>query len=100
MPIWRLLPVDLADPNWEASSHRGAALVRAPSEETAREAAQKALGLKIGYPIGRGITAPPWKRSQLVRAELTHDDRYDPEGPTEVLEPSFATDLHSEPRKT
>jgi len=24
MPIWRLSPVNLSDPNWLASSHRGA----------------------------------------------------------------------------
>jgi hypothetical protein len=36
MPLWKLRPLDLSDPNWEASSHRGVVIVRAPDEETAR----------------------------------------------------------------
>ena len=30
MPIWKLTPIDLDDPNWEASSHRRLIVVRAP----------------------------------------------------------------------
>ena len=39
MPLWKLQPLDLSDPNWEASSHRGVVVVRAPDEETARDEA-------------------------------------------------------------
>jgi hypothetical protein len=88
MPLWRLTPVDLADPNWEASSHRAHAIVRAPDEEAAREEAQKAFGVKTGFAPGKGVLAPPWKRAALVRAERMDDERYESEGPAEVLEPS------------
>jgi hypothetical protein len=89
MPIWKLIPLDLTDPDWEASSHRGLAIVRATDEEAARDAAQDAFGVKTGFKPGAGIKAPPWKRANLVRAERTKDPRYDPAGPTEVLVPSF-----------
>jgi len=60
MPIWRLTPLDLADPSWEASSHRGMAIVRAPTERLAREEAQKVFGVKTGFTPGGGVKAPPW----------------------------------------
>lgn len=89
MAIWKLTPLDLKDPNWEASSHRAMAIVRAPNEQDARETAQAAFGVKTGFKTGHGITSPPWLRASLVRAEVVHDSCYEPEGPNEVLEPSF-----------
>lgn len=89
MAVWRLIPLDLSDPNWEASSHRGAVVVRAPDEEKAREAAQQAFGLKTRFKPKAGVLAPPWKRDALVRAEKIKDARYEPDGLTEVLDPSL-----------
>ena len=89
MPVWRLTPVDLADPSWEASSHRAMAIVRAPTEILAREEAQKAFGVRTGFAPGQGVKAPPWKRASLVKAERIADAPYEPEGPVEVLEPSI-----------
>ena len=88
MSVWRLIPVDLADPSWEASSHRAMAVVRAPTETLAREEAQNAFGVKTGFAPGGGIKAPPWQRPSLVKAERITDSVYEPEGPTEVLDPS------------
>ena len=98
MPIWRLSPVDLTDPNWRASSHRAAALVRAADEEEARALAQETFGVKTGFAPGAGVTAPPWLRAELVKAERVRDAPYASEGPPEVLEPSFAQDLQAQPR--
>ena len=89
MPIWKLTPLDPRDPSWQASAHCAIAIVRAPDEEAAREAAQKAFGVKTGFTPGGGIKLPPWKRASLVKAERIKDDRYELEGPTEVLEPTF-----------
>lgn len=88
MAVWRLSPVDLTDPDWEASSHRGVSIVRAPDEKGARDAAEKAFGVKTRFQPGRGVKAPPWKRPSLVKAERINNTRYEPDGPTEVLEPS------------
>jgi len=89
MPLWKLTPVDLTDPNWEASTHKGTVIVRAPSEAAAREAAEAAFGVKTRFAPGRGVKAPPWKRERIVRAEKITDSKYATEGPTELLEPSF-----------
>ncbi len=97
MPIWRLLPVDLTDPNWEASSHRGPVVVRAPREESAREAAQEVFGVRTRFVPAKGMRAPPWQRSELVQAVLVEDSIYPADGPTEVLEPSFDRDLQANP---
>lgn len=87
MPLWQLTPVDPLDADWEASSHMGMVIVRAPHEADAREAAEKAFGVKTRFKPGGGIKAPPWKRPTLVRAEIVTDERYDEEGPTEILFP-------------
>jgi hypothetical protein len=89
MPLWKLRPLDLGDPNWEASSHRGPVMVRAPDEQAAREQAQRAFGVKTRFSPGATIRTPPWQRASLVAAERVRDQRYEEDGPTEVLEPSF-----------
>jgi hypothetical protein len=89
MPIWKLTPIDLDDPNWESSSHRGLVVVRAPNEGSAREVAERAFGVPTRFPPGKGMRVPPWMRSELVRAEIIDSPIYPAEGPTEVLEPFF-----------
>jgi hypothetical protein len=89
MPLWKLTPIDLRDANWEASTHRGVVIVRARDEEDARAAAAKAFDAKTRFRPAKGARFPPWKRASLVRAERISDARYDSEGPTEILEPSF-----------
>lgn len=89
MPVWKLTPIDLTDPNWEASSHRGAAVVRAPNEGVARKAAAEAFNVATRFPPRDGAKFPPWLSPVLVRAEETREERYERKGPTEVLDPSF-----------
>jgi hypothetical protein len=95
--IWRLTPTAPDDPSWQASSHRGAVVVRAPDEERAREEAQKAFGVQTRFPPGTAFSLAPWTRSALVRAEILEQSRHDPDGPIAVLEPSFDTDLGAQP---
>jgi hypothetical protein len=90
MPLWQLQPVDSIDPSWEASTYRGKVIVRARDEAMARRQAQEAFGVKTRFPLKKGITAPPWKRPALVKAEVIEDPLYDPEGPPEVLFPPQA----------
>jgi hypothetical protein len=93
MAIWRLIPIDLADPSWVGSSHRGPVLVRARDEALARETAQAAFGAATRFVPGKGVPIPPWTRPQLVRAERIEHPFYPDEGPAEVLEPSFEANL-------
>ena len=85
MQIWKLTPLDLGDPNWEASSHRGIAIVRAKGEKAARTAA--AFDIAVRFPPGKGVRTPPWARAALVKVEPIEDPRYDLMGPVQVLEP-------------
>jgi len=89
MAIWKLTPIDLLDANWEASSHRGAAIVRAPDEAAARAAAAKAFDVATRFPLGTGVRVPPWTRANLVKAEAVVDPRYEDRGPTQILDPAF-----------
>jgi len=98
MPLFRLSPVDLSDPNWEASSHRAAAIVRARDEDAARTIAAEAFDVKTGFPPGHGLVVPPWRRPELVHVERIEDARWEVDGPHEILYPSFGSDLDSRPR--
>lgn len=86
MSLWKLMPIDRLDPNWEASTHRGGVIVRAPTEEDARKVAAKAFGVATRFPPGQGFKAPPWTRSTLVHAERIEDPRYLADGADEVIE--------------
>lgn len=100
MPVFRLSPVDLLDPNWEASSHRGPAIVRARDESAARALAEKAFAVKTGFPPGHGIRVPPWTRPQLVKVERIDDPRWEGDDSDGVLDPSFEQDLNRAGRRT
>ena len=89
MPIWKLTPLDLHDPNWEASSHQGIAIVRARDEADARATAAKAFDVKTRFKPGKGQRFPPWRRAELVKVERIDDQRYEADGPAAVLNPSF-----------
>ena len=98
MAIWQLSPIDLSDPSWEASSHRGVAIVRAPDEETARYVAQSAFGVMTRFKHHPRLV-PPWTRAELVHVSQVEDQRFDLDGPSGVLVPSFDADLAGHPKK-
>jgi len=75
MSLWKLQPLDLSDPNWEASSHRGPVIVRAPDEQAARDEAQRAFGVKTRFSPGAAVRTPPWQRASLVAAERNVEER-------------------------
>jgi hypothetical protein len=89
MPLWKLTPLDLLDPGWGVSSHRGVAIVRArewrmrapppPRRSTSRSASVPEKGHRF----------PPWSRAALVKVERIEDTCYDGAGPAAVLEPVF-----------
>jgi hypothetical protein len=87
MPLWQLEPLDDLAPDWQSSSYRGKVIVRARDEADARDAAERAFGVKTRFALGRGIIAPPWKRSTLVSARVIEDPLYEVDGSTEVLYP-------------
>jgi hypothetical protein len=90
-------PVVLASPGAAYPWHRGAAIVRAPDEKTARELAQSAFGMATRFRHHPRLV-PPWTRAKLVHASHIEDQRFDPEGPRGVLVPSFEADLAARPK--
>ena len=98
MPLFKLSPADSTDPNWQASSHRAAAIVRARDESAARAIAAEAFDVSTGFQPGRGIRVPPWRREELVHVERIDDPRWEADGPDEVLYPSFNADLGGSPK--
>ena len=88
MPIFSLTPLVLDNPNCEASSHRGRAIVRAKNEHEARAVAAQVFDETAGCRRGEGVRLPPWIRPILDKAELVNDPRFDGEGAPAVLEPS------------
>ena len=66
MPLWKLTPTDLTDRNWESSSHVGEVIVRADSENRAREIVAKAYEVEgDSLPKGEPLYSP-WKNIHLV----------------------------------
>jgi hypothetical protein len=89
MPLWKLTPLDLLDPGWEASSHQSVTIVSARDEEEACATAAKAFDVKTRFSPGKGRHFPPWSRAALVKVERIEDTRYEGAGPAAVLEPVF-----------
>ncbi len=88
MQLWKLTPLDLSAPNWEASTHKGPVIVRAPDEVEARKAANIKFRFAANkQPIGDPVRHPPWDHASLVSAATIDDERFEVEGPTEVLDP-------------
>jgi hypothetical protein len=88
MPLYRLTPINLLDPNWRTSIHRDVTVIRAGSEEQARSLASKAFDTTLApsSPGGK-IATPLWHQAHAVRAEVMQDQRYASEGPAGILEP-------------
>ena len=88
MQLWKLTPLDLSAPNWEASTYIGPAIVRAPDEVAARRAANEKFSHAANkQPIGAPVSHPPWNHASLVNAATINDERLEVEGPIEVLDP-------------
>ena len=86
MTIYRLTPADPSDPEWRASAHRGAALVRAGGEDRARGLAAAAFGRAVARHEGEVRLGSPWRQPYAVRVELLDDPRYPAEGPEGVID--------------
>lgn len=88
MQIWRLNPIDVADPNWRASLYCGVLFIRAESEKAARAEARDAFAIGNDVP---GL-ANPWSDQGgvrgLVEATIVHQTEYTTDGPTKIVGPA------------
>jgi hypothetical protein len=84
MRVWRLLPIDPHAEAWQASTHKGPALVRAETEWRARQLATARFARDA---TRRSTAAAPWEDGGTVRAEVADEPRYPHHGPEGVLDP-------------
>jgi hypothetical protein len=85
MRVWHLIPVDLQAAAWTATVYKGPVVVRAASEQQARELVRDDFS-NSGLPVATAVD-PPWTRAEVVRAEPIEDDpRYPAAGGPEILE--------------
>ncbi len=87
MRIWRLKPLSLRSPHWEASTYQGNVIVRAETEADARRLAARAFGIATERVPGRPVAIIPWDHPRLVAAAVLVDSKYDPDGDEEILSP-------------
>ena len=87
MPVYRLVPLEPDDPEWRASAHRGAAVVRARDEDEARRLASRAFARRVARQEGDVVLGSLWRQPYAVRAEPLADAPYPQDGPSAVLEP-------------
>jgi hypothetical protein len=91
MAIWELIPTDETSEDWRASQYKGRIVVRASSEDKARDV----VSLKFhdaSKRTPRGDTPlNPWRQSGLVVCKPLRDSGYDENGPDEILEPKDLT---------
>ncbi len=83
MQIYQLFPAVTDAPEWQSSAFKGPVLVRAESEEHARELACDRFWIAS---LAAGRTAP-WIRADLVQAEVLDQSCYPLNARAMILEP-------------
>jgi hypothetical protein len=87
MPIWKLEPKHLDSLHWHASTYRGEVVVRATTEDAARNMATRAFGTGAVGQLGDPTLRNPWNQGELVTCIRMEDSGYDENGPDELLLP-------------
>ena len=90
MTIWKLIPIDLNHRAWEVSRYRGEVIIRADSEEKARQIAASAFRVAATKPPGEEVQLDPWQQAALVSAVEVMDESYPTIGKAEILGPEEA----------
>lgn len=85
--IWHLAPVDLAHPDWEASTRLSPAIVRAPDERSARRIAASAFTIATPVRPGCDVVTCPWQHPARVTIEEIEDPRFSASGVPAILDP-------------
>lgn len=87
MKVFRLVPLDLTDPDWAASDWTRPVVIRAPTEDVARSAATLAFGKAVSRsPSSASIPINPWRQERLVKVdEIPNHERS--AGEVEMLDP-------------
>lgn len=95
MTIWKMESNDLTNVQWQVSKYQGEVIVRAESEELARDL----LGYvfwKPGQSGSANMAGPPWNRPNLVMASEVTQSEFPDQGDDEILAPPEAVILWKE----
>jgi hypothetical protein len=76
MQIFRLSPASIDAPEWNASTYKGTVLVRAETEDDARQLACD----RYWIATRTARLAPPWARADLVQAQVLAQPRHSRDG--------------------
>ena len=87
MPIWELRPIDHDSADWRASKYKGRVVIRAPSEDRARDLAGSRFHDMSRRIPGGDTPLSPWRQPDLVACTRLNDSGYDESGPEEILDP-------------
>lgn len=93
MEIWHLNPVDLEDAAWESSTYKGPVVVRAESEEEARQIATQSFIVATEVRTGARTVLCPWKDPALVSAVARSESPYERDGVMEIPGPPRALEF-------
>ncbi len=88
MNIFKLAPIDPNSPNWEASTHVGDVIIRAKSEDDARNLARSAFTIATQRNPGEDIKCCPWILITESHCEILQQSSYSEEGVAEILSPA------------
>lgn len=89
MKIWKLSVLNENSSNWAASQYKGDVIVRAVSENEARQTTHIKFGCAITKRNpGDEIPSSPWNSGDDVSCELVAGNDYDLSGPAAVLSPN------------
>jgi hypothetical protein len=91
MAIWEPAPTDKESGDWRASRYKGRVVVRASSEDRARNLVSSKLHDAQKKVPGGDTTLNPWRQSDLVVCKILKDSDHDENGPDEILEPKDFT---------
>jgi hypothetical protein len=84
MPVFKIVPVNTEDPDWQCSNYCGEVVIREETEKKARALAARTFGLFD--PIGQGSCLCPWQSEAHTRCELQSPG----DGEPEILSPSIS----------
>jgi len=87
MAIWRLRPLNVDSPDWEAITYKGEVIVRAQNEEEARMCATGEFIIATEVKVGEKMKMDPWSQQDVVSCELLTGSQYPEHGESKVLFP-------------
>ncbi len=95
MTIWKMVPGDPQNLQWQVSTYQGEVIIRAESEQRARDL----LGYcfwRTGQSGSANMAGPPWNRPNLVSASEYTGGEFPLQGEEEILAPPEAVALWQE----